>query len=515
MLRLSLISMLAALGALALAPAVSPAADTYVNGDGGSDANDCTVITTPCQTIGEALADAGPNDTVHVDDNFGNYVGSLVLSDGKDLLATNIDGLGGAGPHTIIGTIAPTISIATISPGSTVTGFLLQNPPSGGMTVEVQSAATFRGNTINNSDVDQTTLRISIGGGNGTVIDDNDFNGDNTTVTDAIAVVDGDPQITNNNIGSGGNGYNIGVNVSSPAANPTIAGNTFGAIKEDTAETNPGTAIRVTNGQATIRRNVIGQLGPGDVIGVQFMQTAPMLGTGGAVSGNVIHGNGTLFGINVLNTALPVNLDSNLVRGFLTGLDSAGGTGTGNSEGDVTASNMTFVENGTDIALFDTHLTLDSSIVEDALSVSGGGGGNPGCTITFSRGPSTLPGTCTQFQTTADPGFVDSGSGNYHLLASSPMVDAGNTAAPPAGSVDYDGDARAIDADGACPVALRRDIGADELFKPTPDCTPKATPPPAKAKCKKKKKKKKGKSGAAAAKKKKKKGCKKKKRKKR
>ncbi len=87
------------------------------------------------------------------------------------------------------------------------------------------------------------------------------------------------------------------------------------------------------------------------------------------------------------------------------------------------------------------------------------------------------------------------------------MIDAGNTAAPPAGSVDYDGDARAIDADGACPDTPRRDIGADELLKPALDCTPAANPPTPqqpKAKCKKKKKKKKGKAAAKKCKKKKK-----------
>ncbi len=155
------------------------------------------------------------------------------------------------------------------------------------------------------------------------MIDDNDFNGDNTTTTAAILVVDGSPQITNNNIGSPGNGYNFGVRVTT-LPNPTITGNTFSAIKEDDLG-DPGAAILIQGASATIKRNVIDELGPGDVSGIQFLQTS--FDAGGTVSGNLIHGNGTGFGIQVLNTELPVSLDSNQVSGFVIGLDASGGAG--------------------------------------------------------------------------------------------------------------------------------------------------------------------------------------------
>lgn len=58
-----------------------------------------------------------------------------------------------------------------------------------------------------------------------------------------------------------------------------------------------------------------------------------------------------------------------------------------------------------------------------------------------------------------DPLLADPSGGNYHLLTSSPCVDAGDPATPP--GTDFDGDSRPLDgnADGL-PVA---DIGADEL----------------------------------------------------
>ena len=59
------------------------------------------------------------------------------------------------------------------------------------------------------------------------------------------------------------------------------------------------------------------------------------------------------------------------------------------------------------------------------------------------------------------PGFVDPAGGDFHLAAGSALVDAGDPAAPPAGALDLDGDARAIA--GTCGGVARRDIGADEL----------------------------------------------------
>ena len=118
-------------------------------------------------------------------------------------------------------------------------------------------------------------------------------------------------------------------------------------------------------------------------------------------------------------------------------------------------------------------LTIDSSIIEGVSANA-----SATCVITFSRGQSTAgtdPTGCDDFTTAADPQFVDAAAGNFHLSAGSPMIDAGNPAAPPFDAVDFDGDPRALDATPECSGNVdRRDMGADEFASPL-DCTPPET----------------------------------------
>ena len=165
----------------------------------------------------------------------------------------------------------------------------------------------------------------------------------------------------------------------------------------------------------------------------------------------------------------------------INSVDNLSGTG-----GDLDARNVTAWANDTDINLYDAELDLTSSIVQDPISGTGA------CDIAFSRGPTTSGSVCETFQTTADPAFVDPtiGINNFHLTAGSPMIDMGSTVPPIPGTLDVDGDQRAIA--GTCGGTARADIGADEFV---PNCTPPpgTTPPPPKKKCKKGRKLKKGK----------------------
>jgi hypothetical protein len=97
--------------------------------------------------------------------------------------------------------------------------------------------------------------------------------------------------------------------------------------------------------------------------------------------------------------------------------------------------------------------------------------------ITSDLTPGGGAGTATldeSNRTNLNPAFVDEMTGDYHLLASSPLIDLGDPADPAPGDLDIDGDAREIFGKDGC--GPRRDIGADE-FDPvmTPtllDCIP-------------------------------------------
>jgi hypothetical protein len=67
-------------------------------------------------------------------------------------------------------------------------------------------------------------------------------------------------------------------------------------------------------------------------------------------------------------------------------------------------------------------------------------------------------------QTNLTPGFV--GSGDFHLLSSSPLIDIGDPAHPAPGRLDIDGNAREILGEDGC--GARRDIGADEFVPLSP-----------------------------------------------
>jgi len=63
-----------------------------------------------------------------------------------------------------------------------------------------------------------------------------------------------------------------------------------------------------------------------------------------------------------------------------------------------------------------------------------------------------------------DPIFVNASGGDFHLLSTSPCIDAGNNAAPVLPATDIDGDNRIIDGDGDGSAVV--DMGVDETIYP-------------------------------------------------
>jgi hypothetical protein len=159
--------------------------------------------------------------------------------------------------------------------------------------------------------------------------------------------------------------------------------------------------------------------------------------------------------IGVTDTDAPVTLNGDLLIGggfALRLVDTLADGG-----GDVTATNLTAYDSGS-IQMQDTVLTLDSSIVEGSISFINAAS----CSITFSRGPTTTggPNGCADFQTVADPMFINPVTRDYHLQGASTLIDAGNPADPSPGATDLDENAREID--GNNDFLAQRDMGAYE-----------------------------------------------------
>jgi hypothetical protein len=457
-------------GFLLALPAAALAADTYADATHPNDSADCLTPATACMTIAGAISKAGAGDTIHV--ALGTYPEAITLGASKSLVAT------GSAASTIVSpSSGAAITVASGDPAGTIHGLTLRSGNI--MAVNLNAAATLTGNTFDANPSNNFQYRVQVGQTGGSpVISGNTFT---------------DPSSS---------GFQFGVKTIS-TGNPVISGNTFsglaGAVSANAPfMVQPGTpvirdnhisgthinsgsasAINVVDSAATINGNLIDAAGLGQQKGVAILDSVSPCSCDVAMARNRILGQ--YEGVEVLNTLDPVQMDGDIVAGSTTdGLLSAT-TGGGAGAGDVSATNLTFSGNGIDVQLQNNHLTLDSSILEDPVGETGPMPYTDTCTISFSRGPTMTSGGngCQDFQTTANPMFVNAAGNDYHLLAASPLIDQGDPAPPSIGDTDFDGDPRAIDSHNVCPLSPRRDIGADEV-KPGPivDCTPPAPPPP-------------------------------------
>jgi hypothetical protein len=470
--RLAL-GLLTGLVAVLAAPASALATDFFVDRDTGNNTNDCSTHALACDTVSRGVTfatNAGSGNRVLVDDSPTAYSeGGVTLFADVDVVADNSV----AGTTTESPTGKPIIqnSAAQIffiaaspsdSPGTTIRGFTLR--PNGGGAI--------------------------VANGQMTSIEDNDFEGPaSPVITDGdtgISVGASSPLINDNTFARLKFGITTGL-----GSSPTISANEFSG-------THNGNSLQLTFGSVTptvVTGNFIHNLGAGSAQAVRVGNPGPT-----ATVSVAFHRNRILapigIGVNVNDTAGPVSFDGDLIAGTtLAGI--AHGDFDSSGDAAISATNVTVVSaTGADILSDGATLTLDSSIL-------GAGGitdiNGATCLISFSRGPVTGAG-CDNFQTTADPMFVNPVGNDFHLLAGSPMIDSGNPASPPVGTLDLDGQARVLEGDSSCPDDPRRDIGADEFSGATPPtgCQPPAAPaspaPPSATpkKCKKGQKLKKG-----------------------
>ena len=453
--RRGLLALLVSLGLIATFPAIAAAADTFTDSSRPDNSGDCLTPATACKTIGGAdgaVAKASTGSTVQVEP--GTYVENIVLPGGISLVAAS------GNP-----TIAPAAGV--------------------GVQVIAGPTETIRGLTFSSDVTSQPQLLLRDGAGS-VIVRDNTFIDRNPTSNDnqfgIRTTSQGTPEIT----GNGFSGLTTAIQVLSPAAGmpgvPVISGNTIRGVHDT------GAGIQIASGgssqavtgptTATLEGNLIHFPGEGQSFGVQVIDGGAFGAQPGTLTAGVtMVGNrilGGTDGLQEFGAQAPVTLFGDVIA--RTGDATSGGAAINAAAvngigGDLTVTNADLVNNvNLAVELDDNHLALDSSIVSESIFRQG----TASCTITFSAGPSTSGDFCQAFQAKGPASFVDAAQDDYHLTeaGNDTLIDHGNPAPPPAGATDFDGDPRAIDADGACPLVPIRDIGADELNRGIPTCAP-------------------------------------------
>ena len=461
----------AATVALCLVPGTAFALDTFVEPDTGNDANNCTQAAVggggagPCATIDAAVTKAVPTSgTVRIDrgDTYGSTV---VLSDGVSLVGEELNA-----SDTGAAIIDPGAGSAILVDIAEVAGTIR------GLTLRGNNAGIFtQGNVaqITQNVFDDTTdgtAGVFLFGTATALVNANTFSDDGTGTNIGVAVGESASTVRDNTfagyysaVGFSGSGMNAATSA------PLIASNTITGTHQSGSG---GSGISGgADSNATIVGNSVSAPGAGDSAGISVNGNSQPATTGVTLRNNQVRGAHT-NGIDIRDTGLAASMNSDLVSGATNaGLNIEDQNADSPVDADVTATNITVWGNTQDISGFQNLLTLDSSITEDPIQNLGG----VTCAISFSRGPTTSGTPCQTFQTIADPLFVNAAAGDFHLQAASPMIDAGNPAAPGVGITDIDGEPRALDFDVACPANPRRDIGADEVPPPSQGC-PTANP---------------------------------------
>jgi hypothetical protein len=415
---------------LALAAPAS-AGDRYVDDSGQNNLSTCTNATAPCRTIAYALTQAGAGDTIHI--GGGTYGEAVLLADGKSVVAGNFNAPATAGAAIVDGSAGTAIQSST---SGQIKGLRLRGDTNG---LLVSAGTPTVTNVVFDDPSPNPTGRMRVTGGGPAKVVDSTFTGTGAVTSDWGVYLSGSgtAQVSNSKFTALSHAL-IGI------GGFTSLEATGNDIEIDGATgLNVGAGLLMVDGPLVATGNTIKAGGAGNTNGIYLADSR------GTLRRNRVTG-ASRTGVEAHAATKPIVLEGNVIA------DSAGyGVGISALSGPFTLSGNTIVGNERAIRFSGGTLTVDSTIV-DAGAIEPSGGGV--CEIAFSRGPTTAGSSCQTFQTAAAPGFV--GAGDYRLAAGSPLIDAGNPAAPAAGATDLAGLARALDGDGDC--TPRRDIGAYE-----------------------------------------------------
>ena len=257
-----------------------------------------------------------------------------------------------------------------------------------------------------------------------------------------------------------------------------------------------GEGVAINSGAATLSDSTVhvGTAAGQGSIGVTYSGGPATLLRDSITAFQAVTGDG---GSAVVNDSLIV-----LTGSQATGLSAVNGnTQVGNQVNSLTAKRDTLVGDGSagQVGVYAfggpanagasnvANVTFDSSVISGVAiplrRLTGSGG-----TV---NGPANLTTDYSDYNPTGDlssgagtttenhslnvaPAFVSAATGDYHLLYNSPLVDAGDPTAPPAGTTDRDANPRPIDGTGT--GTARVDVGAFEYQRPLPTVTASAAP---------------------------------------
>ena len=436
---------------LPVAPASALGATTYVDTD-GTAVTACTTPADPCGTIAEGIAAAGPGGEIVVDEN-GLYEEQVTLLAGQHLVARDFNATPEGSRAIIDGGAGTAVTLG--GAGASVENFYLQG---GDVTVRAEAPGTAVVRDILGSEDDGGVVLRGTADATGLRLADNIFSDreDIPDVTTAVLLNASADLAANEYLG-----FSRGVELAG-AGDYTLARETF-------TKTRPGIGLAITAGGVSVDAE--------DVHFTRAIESRNSVAIAAAqlpfsasepidLAFDRLSIVGYALGMRVADTNSLVLRNALIAENSNAGLRLIDSSLPGGA--DLTAENVTLWNNGLDIVDHGADLTIDSSIVQQTIARDGG----ESCTITYSRGPA-LPTACAGFQTNANPSFVGTGAGGgylYQLRANSPLIDAGNPAAP-AAALDLALGPRAVDGPPLCANnEIVRDVGAYEFVPGAGDC---------------------------------------------